>query len=307
MSALPWLEPAWLAFSKRRAQLPHAILLSALPGCGLDQLLASVAASILCTHVASDGYACEKCRSCLALQSHTHPDFYKLSPPDGKVSIGIDDVREVCERLSRTALAGGYQLAVIDPAHAMTTAAANALLKTLEEPSPGTVVILLSEHPGKLLPTLLSRCQRIHVNRPSSEQAKSWLNEALSLSEKDSANLLALASGSPMLAAELHQQKALGMYAQLSSLLKAPDPTSQLSFAKASEPRTFAIVYEKLLLAQTRAALNRGVSHKMMIDLGKQRDKLLKVREWQGTGVRMDLAIAELLAQHPNPSSTSSI
>jgi hypothetical protein len=72
-----------------------------------------------------------------------------------------------------------------------------------------------------------------------------------------------------------------------------------LSFAKASEPRTFAIVYEKLLLAQTRAALNRGSSHKIMLELGKQREKLLKVREWQGTGVRMDLAIAEILAQHP--------
>ena len=104
-----------------------------------------------------------------------HPDFQYVFPEDGKRSISIDQIREMTGNLSLTSLHGSAKVVVIEPADTMTPAAADALLKTLEEPSPNTYLLLVSHRPGQLPATIRSRCQILAVPRPAAETALQWL------------------------------------------------------------------------------------------------------------------------------------
>ncbi len=310
--AMPdWQKAAWANFATRRlgGQMPHALMLTASPGLGLHQFAERVRASLLCITPLANAHACEICRSCIARHAGSHPDDCAIHPEEGKVSIGIDLIRWAAERLAKTPQAGGFQIAVIEPAHAMTIAAANALLKTLEEPARDTVLILVSEQPGKLLPTVLSRCQRLHLSRPSKTQAMAWL--AASGSAK-SANLelaLAIAGDAPILAAQLLESGAVQSYRGLSEALDLGVRNGQidaLAIGKQWMQRLpeFARLYEYYLVTQQR--INAGGAEKIDRDarsskimrLAKQYQDLAKLREWGGTGVRIDLSIAALLDQH---------
>lgn len=104
-----------------------------------------------------------------------HADLRWLSPPEDKHSIGIDQVRELVDELSLTSYEGGGKVAVIEPADAMTTSAANSLLKTLEEPPGDTLLILVVDRPGRLPATIYSRCQRLAVRPPAEAAGLNWL------------------------------------------------------------------------------------------------------------------------------------
>ncbi len=138
--------------------------------------------------------------------------------PEDKKSIGVDQVREVCEQLSMTSMRRGYRVAVIAPAEKMTPSAQNALLKTLEEPSPRTVLVLVTARPSALLPTLRSRCQRIEVARPENSLALCWLTETLG--SVPPSRLLVVAGGSPLKALALAPHFA-GLEEQMAGLLEA--------------------------------------------------------------------------------------
>jgi DNA polymerase III subunit delta' len=302
MSIYPWLAPALAQFTNRRAALPHALLLSAQAGLGLESLAEFALASILCTQPLAQA-ACGQCRSCQMRINQTHPDFYRISPEAGKVSIGIDAIRAVSESLSKTPQAGGYQLAVVEPAHAMTVAAANALLKTLEEPTSQTVILLVSENPGKLLPTILSRCQRIHVHRPEANAAAAWLTSAVSGSnEREQRAALALAGGSPLLAKQLidagETQALSNLQAQLRTIESAAS-TNLLSIGKAWQQNApdFVRLYVFDLL-QTMRQLAQSGAGPILNGLKLQHQKANLINELIGTGVRIDLAIVDLLQLH---------
>jgi DNA polymerase-3 subunit delta' len=104
-----------------------------------------------------------------------HADFRWLTPPEDKHAIGIDQVRELVSALNLTSYEGGGKVAIIEPADAMTTSAANSLLKTLEEPPGDTLLILVVDRPGRLPATIFSRCQRINVRAPGEAEAIAWL------------------------------------------------------------------------------------------------------------------------------------
>ena len=311
-TALPdWQKAAWQNFATRRlgAQMPHALMLTASPGLGLQQFAERARASLLCVAPLANAQACEKCRSCVARHAGSHPDDCAIHPEEGKVSIGIDLIRTAAERLSKTPQAGGFQVALIEPAHAMTIAAANALLKTLEEPARDTVLILVSEQPGKLLPTVLSRCQRLHLSRPSKTQALAWLAAS---GHAKSANLeiaLSIAAGAPVLAAQLLASGAVQSYQGLSDALEQGVRNSNidaLAIGKQWMQRLpeFARLYEYYLLSQQRKNANsmdksdRDALRSKIMAIAKQYQDLAKLREWGGTGVRIDLSIAALLDQH---------
>mgnify|MGYP003408640689 FL=1 len=150
--------------------------------------------------------------------SARHPDLHWLRIPDDRKSIGVDQVREVCEQLSMTSMRRGYRVAVIAPAEKMTPSAQNALLKTLEEPSPRTVLVLVTARPSALLPTLRSRCQRIEVARPGNSLALRWLTEMLGAVPPP--RLLAVAGGSPLKALALAPHFA-ALEEQMAGLLEA--------------------------------------------------------------------------------------
>ena len=142
--------------------------------------------------------------ACGFFAAGTHPDLVRVSleaRDDGKLrtEIVVDQIRALSERLVLTAQFGGYQIAMIDPADAMNGSASNALLKTLEEPTPNTILVLVSDHPARLSATIRSRCQRIDFPIPTESISLPWL-VAQGLNEKQAAAALAASGGNPGLA-----------------------------------------------------------------------------------------------------------
>jgi len=120
----------------------------------------------------------------------------RIEPEEGKQQISVDRIREASADLSLTSYRNGYRVAIVSPAHQMTIAAANSLLKTLEEPGPGTTLILVSDRPGALLPTIRSRCQHIAIRAPQESVALNWMRQLGG--KQPSVELLRFANGAPL-------------------------------------------------------------------------------------------------------------
>ncbi|MDR3214549.1 MAG: DNA polymerase III subunit delta' [Azoarcus sp.] len=227
---LPWLEPLWARLVALGERLPHAILLTGAPGLGKRDLAEALAARLLCETLADDGQACGHCTPCQWRLAGTHPDLRRLAPeseearnaPDeaseageagggeGKAKstqIVIDQVRAVQEALTMTAHRGGRRVLIVDPAEAMNSFTANALLKLLEEPPEGCVFVLISAAPRKLLPTIRSRCQQWPVPRPDDGAVRRWQAEQ-GEAGRVPAGLLTLCGGLPLAARRLAEQGA---------------------------------------------------------------------------------------------------
>ncbi len=218
MNVIDLHETLWCQLQSRRGKLPHALLLSGIRGLGKGELAREFAASLLCESTHSDGRACGACSACNWLGQGNHPDFRLLQPgalaesepgDEGEAKdapkkasqqITIDQVRALDEFLHVGTHRHGLRIIIVRPAEAMNRSTANALLKTLEEPAPGTLFLLVSDEPERLLPTIRSRCQRVSVPLPSDENARRWLSGA---GVREAERWLGLAGGAPILAAEL--------------------------------------------------------------------------------------------------------
>lgn len=206
MTLAPWNGEAWSSLNERRRRgaLPHAILLAGPAGLGKREFAAAFAAAMLCQTPRDDGHACGVCRACKFVAAGTHPDLVRVNfelRDDGKprTELTVDQMRSLSERLSLTAQFGGAQLALIDPADAMNHAASNALLKTLEEPTPNTIIVLVADVPSRLSATIRSRCQRIEFRVPEARLAQQWL-AAHDVGGKQAADALNASDGNPGLA-----------------------------------------------------------------------------------------------------------
>lgn len=157
--SVPWLEKemATLRAAHEAQRMPHALLIHEAPGAGGDWLARWTARMVLGT------------------DREQHPDWVQVHPIDDSKQIRIEQIRELGEELSLTSHQGGYKVGVISPADVLNRFAANALLKTLEEPPSRTVLILVVTQPSRLPATILSRCQRIRIAAPQRDQAVAWL------------------------------------------------------------------------------------------------------------------------------------
>lgn len=188
----PWLEALCGQLGASPAQLPHALLLHGPEGIGKYALASRLSETLLCAQP-NPPHACGQCSACLWLAAGNHPDFRVLRPDSERVDgesvdadgpapkkpkkkIPIEAVRDLDPMLALTAHRS-RRVIVIEPAEAMTRDAANALLKTLEEPPDNTLFILVSHRPGKLLATLRSRCRLIAVSGPALTDGAAWLAE----------------------------------------------------------------------------------------------------------------------------------
>jgi len=212
MTGLPWHAEHWTRLQARRQRdaLPHALLMCGMAGLGKRAFAQRFVQGLLCQQPL-DGDACGHCRSCLLFAAGTHPDLVTLSfglRKDGvqRSEIVVDQIRELSARLAMSSQFGGWQVALIDPADAMNAAAANALLKTLEEPSAQTMLILLADAPWRMPQTIRSRCQRIEFHLPDEAQALAWLQAE---GVRDAAAALNAAGGNPGLARVWTQEGAL--------------------------------------------------------------------------------------------------
>jgi DNA polymerase-3 subunit delta' len=145
-------------------RLAHAYLFLGAEGVGKTTTAQALAAALNCTQLREDGDACGACPSCRRLAAGTHPDFLVISPEESKTQITIDQVRELRRLTNYPPLGGGWRVVLIKPAEALTAindAAANALLKTLEEPPPQHLLILSARREADLLPTISSRCHKL--------------------------------------------------------------------------------------------------------------------------------------------------
>jgi DNA polymerase III subunit delta' len=207
----PWQESQWqrLQQARRQGRLPHALLFSGPRGVGKAQFALAIAQSMLCPESDDEGRACGVCRHCHLMHSGSHPDFQWVEPESDSKSgeIKIEAIRKLTGGASLTTQSGGHKVVVIEPAHRMNKAAANSLLKTLEEPTRDTLIILLTDQPARLLPTIRSRCQRVVLPTPSHEDSLAWL--AGKVRHSDAATLLALSSGAPLLALEMDDGELL--------------------------------------------------------------------------------------------------
>ncbi|RJG13661.1 DNA polymerase III subunit delta' [Pseudomonas cavernicola] len=230
--AYPWQAALWQTLAGR-TQHAHAYLLHGPIGIGKRALAERLMARLLCrSPVGLD--ACGQCKACLLLAAGTHPDNFILEPEEADKAIKVDQVRELVSFVVQTAQLGGRKVVLVEPAEAMNLNAANALLKSLEEPSGDTVLLLVSHQPSRLLPTVKSRCVQQACPLPSEADSLAWLAQALpESSAEECRELLSLAAGSPLAAVSLQGQGVREQRAQVvegvKKLLKQQQAPSQLA------------------------------------------------------------------------------
>lgn len=223
MNIFIWQLDAWSKLTRQRDRLAHALLIHGQQGIGKSVLARQYANSLLCQApiTGAGGFACGVCKACHWLGQGAHPDFLLIRPESvaeeegGDVSdeaetrkskrkpskhIRIEQIRNMQETLATGSHQSGLRVIIIEPAEAMQSVTANALLKSLEEPPPDTLFLLVSDQANRLLPTIRSRCQLVSMAPPAREIALQWLQGQ---GVKDADMLLAFAGGAPLKAVAL--------------------------------------------------------------------------------------------------------
>lgn len=278
MNVIDLHSKVWSGLQARRDRLPHSLLLVGQKGLGKYELARRFAAGLLCESPTTDGLACGKCLACNWFEQGNHPDFRLLQPDalsdeveveDGKKKpsqqITIDQVRALDEFFNIGTHRGGLRIILVNPTEAMNRSTANSLLKTLEEPAPDTLFLMVSSEPMRLLPTIRSRCQVVPVPVPSMKLAEKVLaDEGVAQAER----WLAMAGGSPGLALELASS---GQGAWLELL------TARLGSGRNGDPLTMAAELEKAVKdSKGKLALKHIVEalQKWLVDLTLARNGL---------------------------------
>ena len=233
---LPWQTAVAGEALAARATWPHALLLDGPRGLGKRILALNLARALLCESPGVGGFSCGTCASCRYVVAGQHPDLQLIEPfvvdEDGEVKaqdpIPVDRIRALIEWVQLTSHRGHAKVAVIAPAESMNLAAANALLKTLEEPPAATYLILVSHQPGRVPATLRSRCRRMAAPRPTTEAAETWLTQQGVTNPRFA---LAQAGGAPLLAHGLAEAESQSERAVWLQALAKPDTLSPVALA----------------------------------------------------------------------------
>jgi len=201
---LPWHSALWsqLETSLQQDRFAHAYLLQGPKGVGKTRFAQTLANAMLCEQSTLE--ACGNCKSCRLIKSSSHPDYRQLASESGK-AIGIDSIRDISSFFSLTSQYGRHQISVVRDADRMTTAAANALLKTLEEPPAGALLLLISEQTSLLPITVRSRCQSLRFTVPGHQDGLAWLQQQ-GIEAEQAERMLNLACGAPLNALALDKE-----------------------------------------------------------------------------------------------------
>lgn len=246
----PWQLDVARKWLSEPARFAHAWLIQGMAGIGKTQFAKAGAAALLCDG-SYDGQACGQCQSCLWVRSGNHPDLRLIRPeaihviedpeyvvPSGKnpsKHIRVEQLRELSSWFTTATHRGGYRVAVIYPAEQLNPISANALLKILEEPPGQTVFLLVTENSDDLLPTIVSRCRRLVMQAPSTDQSVRWLQQQ---GVQQPNEWLAAVAGAPVAAWNTSQQQPAPYPAWLHDLcqhLLSRSPKAVLQLAPSLE------------------------------------------------------------------------
>jgi DNA polymerase-3 subunit delta' len=233
---LPWQQTAAREALAARASWPHALLIGGPRGIGKRTLALNFARSLLCESPRADGLACGVCPSCGYMAAGQHPDLQLVEPfaieDDGEVklldAIPVDRIRTLIDWAFVTSHRGRAKVAIIVPAESLNGAAANALLKTLEEPPADTFLLLVSHQPGRVPATLRSRCRRFVAPHAEAGVAQQWLKDQ---GVAAPATVLAQAGGAPLLALAMADPAWQGERAVWLQALAKPKALSAVTLA----------------------------------------------------------------------------
>lgn len=179
MQDYPWQADLWqkLKGNLERQHIPGAMLIQAKIGLGPEALVERYVAGLMCQNDASE--PCGFCHACSLIASDSHPDVHFVKPEKDKKNLSVEQIRQANKWALESSQFGGYRLIILPQAERMNVSAANALLKTLEEPPSNCVFILTTEHAQRLLPTIRSRCEVWHLSAPSQAQSVDWVSAQL--------------------------------------------------------------------------------------------------------------------------------
>ncbi len=200
-------------------RVAHAYLITGAPGSGKKTLAMAFAQALFCME--DPGRACGTCQDCRRIEAGNHPDMTIVPPEAGRIK--IDQVRRLKERFALQSYEGSWKAGIVVGAETMTVEAANSLLKLLEEPSGQAVIMLLSTSPSMLLPTIVSRCQRIAMKRIPRQLIASYLEREFGFSPQRAAVVAGLADGRLGQAKEYAKEENLARMEQILSALAASE------------------------------------------------------------------------------------
>jgi DNA polymerase-3 subunit delta' len=286
-------------------------LILSVPGLGAQQLAHWIAALALCESQSAP--PCGACPACVLLRADSHPDFHAVGLLDGAQQVKVDQIRELIDALSLSSYRGGHKVAIVDSAETLNANGANAFLKTLEEPTADTLLMLIARPSHRLPATIASRCQRIQLRAPPKELAHAWLKEREG-GAQDWEAALTLAGGAPLLALELPPAALAELDREMRSTLKrladdAVDVTAVADAWMKSDPGVRLMWLENWITRRVQAELGGVVSSQSaepvrlpaallkpkIRPLFELLDAARELRRFAATGLNLQLALEALL------------
>lgn len=295
LSPYPWQQSLWDGLLKRlkAGRLPHALLLTGPAGLGKQDFATRFSRAILCDAPLEEGSACGSCRGCMLMQAASHPDYLLVAPEEEGKAIGIEAVRELARFQALKSQYGRQRVIQLQPADALNPNSANALLKTLEEPAGDTILLLTTDRPMSLLPTIRSRCQQVVFNPISfaDPQTLDWLKQqGVSAPAEE---LLQMAAGAPLLAVALEHDGILTLHDELLSEFTAVTEGKVNPVKLAEQWQTYGT---RKVLPWFYLLLTDMVKLKM-VPQGARLNNPRRLQQLHGLTERVDLEFIQLLAE----------
>jgi DNA polymerase-3 subunit delta' len=266
-------------------RLAHAYLFAGPKGIGKFETALALAQRVNCSKGSADPSACD-CASCRKIAGGNHPDMLILEKPKDKTGISIDQVRGLIDRLEFRSLEAKVKFAIVKDAELIHEAAANAFLKTLEEPRPGTVLILTTAVPDALLATIRSRCQLVYFSGMSQERLAGVLRDEHGLSADDAVIMAAFGQGSPGRAVELGEDFMDRRRAVLDAFFLSGDTEAFVKTAGADRDSAYEALNIILMALRDALLIRSGASGAVV-----NRDRQVEIKRFAERYTPQELSV----------------